>query len=52
MNNVMFSVMASTGLDFLNEGSFLGEWWDPGRSSETSVSGVVILGELERADRS
>jgi hypothetical protein len=27
---------------FFERGSFLGEWWDPWRSSETSINGVVI----------
>jgi hypothetical protein len=37
----MLSVMASTGR-FFEQGNFLGEWWDPWRSSETSVNGVVF----------
>ena len=48
----MFSVMASTGLDSSNEGASSESGGTLGRSSETSVSGVVIKGELERADRS
>ena len=47
----MFSVMASTGLDSSNEGaSSESQRGTLERSSETSVNGVVIEYELERAD--